>query len=188
MATTALRPAATYRTGLYDWLTTTDHKKIGILYFFNSLLLFLRRRRPRPRRPHRAGPAGPPGDGRVDLQPDVHDARVGDDLLGRHPVPGGLRELPDAADDRGPGHGVPAHQRPVVLAAAAVGAHRDPRLPARRRRQRTAGRATARSPRTSSRRAWARTSGSSPCSSSGRARSSGRSTSSSRSSRCGRPG
>ena len=41
MATTALRPAATHRTAIYDWLTTTDHKKIGILYFFNSLLLFL---------------------------------------------------------------------------------------------------------------------------------------------------
>jgi len=41
MATTALRPAATYRSGLYEWLTTTDHKKIGILYFFNSLVLFL---------------------------------------------------------------------------------------------------------------------------------------------------
>ncbi len=41
MATTALRPAATYRSGLYDWLTTTDHKKIGIMYTFNSLFLFL---------------------------------------------------------------------------------------------------------------------------------------------------
>jgi cytochrome c oxidase subunit 1 len=41
MATTTLRPAATYRTGLYEWLTTTDHKKIGILYTFNSLILFL---------------------------------------------------------------------------------------------------------------------------------------------------
>ena len=41
MATTALRPAATYRTGAYEWLTTTDHKKIGILYTFNSLILFL---------------------------------------------------------------------------------------------------------------------------------------------------
>ena len=41
MATTALRPTATYRSGIYDWLTTTDHKKIGILYTFNSLLLFL---------------------------------------------------------------------------------------------------------------------------------------------------
>jgi cytochrome c oxidase subunit 1 len=44
MATTApaLRPAAgSYRTGLYEWLTTTDHKKIGILYVANSLLFFL---------------------------------------------------------------------------------------------------------------------------------------------------
>ena len=41
MATTVLRPAVTYRTGLYEWLTTTDHKKIGILYTFNSLILFL---------------------------------------------------------------------------------------------------------------------------------------------------
>ena len=41
MATTALRPAIAQRSRLYDWLTTTDHKKIGILYFFNSLLLFL---------------------------------------------------------------------------------------------------------------------------------------------------
>jgi cytochrome c oxidase subunit I len=42
MATTALTPAAsTYRSGLYEWLTTTDHKKIGILYIVNSLLFFL---------------------------------------------------------------------------------------------------------------------------------------------------
>ncbi len=42
MATTALRPAATgYRTGLYEWLTTTDHKKIGIMYIVNSFVLFL---------------------------------------------------------------------------------------------------------------------------------------------------
>ncbi len=41
MATTALTPAATgARAGLYDWLTTTDHKKIGILYLVNSLLMF----------------------------------------------------------------------------------------------------------------------------------------------------
>jgi cytochrome c oxidase subunit I len=42
MATTALTPAASaYRSGLYDWITTTDHKKIGILYLVNSLLFFL---------------------------------------------------------------------------------------------------------------------------------------------------
>src|SRR5687768_17328644 len=41
MATTALAPAATtYRTGLYEWLTTTDHKKIGILYIVNSFVFF----------------------------------------------------------------------------------------------------------------------------------------------------
>jgi cytochrome c oxidase subunit I len=34
------RPAATYRSGLYEWLTTTDHKKIGILYVANSFIFF----------------------------------------------------------------------------------------------------------------------------------------------------
>src|SRR5436305_14555866 len=39
MATTTLTPAATaYRSGLYEWLTTTDHKKIGILYIVNSFI------------------------------------------------------------------------------------------------------------------------------------------------------
>ena len=41
MATTALTPAASaYRSGLYEWLTTTDHKKIGILYLVNSFIFF----------------------------------------------------------------------------------------------------------------------------------------------------
>jgi cytochrome c oxidase subunit 1 len=42
VATTALHPAApAYRTGLYEWLTTTDHKKIGILYLVNSFVFFI---------------------------------------------------------------------------------------------------------------------------------------------------
>jgi cytochrome c oxidase subunit 1 len=42
MATTTLHPAApAYRSGLYEWLTTTDHKKIGIMYLVNSILFFL---------------------------------------------------------------------------------------------------------------------------------------------------
>jgi cytochrome c oxidase subunit 1 len=42
MATHALAPATTaYRPGLYAWLTTTDHKKIGIMYVINSFLFFL---------------------------------------------------------------------------------------------------------------------------------------------------
>jgi cytochrome c oxidase subunit 1 len=41
MATTALHPAAaSRRSALYDWLTTTDHKKIGILYLINSFIFF----------------------------------------------------------------------------------------------------------------------------------------------------
>ncbi len=43
MATHALAPAAstTYRGGLYEWLTTTDHKKIGIMYVINSFIFFM---------------------------------------------------------------------------------------------------------------------------------------------------
>ena len=41
MATTALTPAASaYRSGLYEWVTTTDHKRIGILYLVNSFIFF----------------------------------------------------------------------------------------------------------------------------------------------------
>src|SRR4026209_479219 len=41
MATQVLAPAARgYRSGLYEWLTTTDHKKIGILYLINSFIFF----------------------------------------------------------------------------------------------------------------------------------------------------
>ena len=41
MATTTLTPAATRsRSALYSWLTTTDHKKIGIMYVVNSFVFF----------------------------------------------------------------------------------------------------------------------------------------------------
>ena len=60
MATTALTPAATYRSGLYEWITTTDHKKIGILYVDQLVRLLLHRRPARPRRAERArGPGHP---------------------------------------------------------------------------------------------------------------------------------
>ena len=42
MATTTLNPAApAVRGGLYEWLTTTDHKKIGIMYLINSMVFFV---------------------------------------------------------------------------------------------------------------------------------------------------
>ena len=42
MATTTLEPRATVsrRSWVLDWLTTVDHKKIGILYILNSFLFF----------------------------------------------------------------------------------------------------------------------------------------------------
>ena len=41
MATTTLHPAArTYRSTLYEWVTTTDHKKIGVMYLINSFIFF----------------------------------------------------------------------------------------------------------------------------------------------------
>ena len=41
MATTTLNPAASAsRSALYEWLTTTDHKKIGIMYVINSFVFF----------------------------------------------------------------------------------------------------------------------------------------------------
>src|SRR6476660_8252367 len=41
MATTTLSPAAARsRSALYEWLTTTDHKKIGIMYIINSFVFF----------------------------------------------------------------------------------------------------------------------------------------------------
>jgi cytochrome c oxidase subunit I len=43
MATTTLAPrAGTYqRSAVYEWLTTTDHKKIGVLYITTAFLFFL---------------------------------------------------------------------------------------------------------------------------------------------------
>jgi cytochrome c oxidase subunit 1 len=43
MATTTLHPPIAQparRSTLYEWITTTDHKKIGILYFINSFIFF----------------------------------------------------------------------------------------------------------------------------------------------------
>ena len=121
MATTTLTPAAsTYRSGLYEWLTTTDHKKIGILYLVNSFIFFflggllallVRTELARP-----------------GLQ-FLHDELLYNQLFTMHgtvmiflfiiPMLVGLRELRRAAPDRRAGHGVPADQRPVVLDAAA---------------------------------------------------------------------
>ena len=40
-ATPRREPVPRYETGLWSWLTTVDHKRIGTLYLFTSLFLFL---------------------------------------------------------------------------------------------------------------------------------------------------
>ena len=138
MATHALAPAARgYRSGLYEWLTTTDHKKIGILYLINSFIFFFLAGLLALGRARRARPARAAVRDRPDVQRAVHDARHGDDLPVHHPDPGGLRELHRAAPGRRAGHGLPADQRAVVLDAAA---RRDPALPRLRDRWRGRGR------------------------------------------------
>ncbi len=88
------------------WLTTTDHKKIGILYLINSFAFFviggvfaLLMRTSWPARDAVLRPAR--------LQPAVHRARDDHDLPVRLPGAGRVRELLRPPADRRPGHGVP---------------------------------------------------------------------------------
>ena len=134
MATTALTPAATtYRTGLYEWLTTTDHKKIGILYLINSMVFFF------------VGGLLALGVRSELAVPGIQFFK--EDLYNQAftmhasfmlflfviPILAGLRQLRRPADDRRAGHGLPADQRPVVLDAAAGGHPDGDGLPDRRR-------------------------------------------------------
>ena len=101
--------------GLLAFLTSTDHKRIGISYMATAFAFYLVGGalavviRSELAEPGRTG--GVPGP----LQRDVHHAREHHVV----PVPGPVRlrpgELPRAVADRRPRHGVPAAQRPVVL-------------------------------------------------------------------------
>ena len=112
---TANRPG---RPSLHDWVTTVDHKKIGILYVLMSLVflviggaeaLLMRWQLCRP-------PQRLPGPRHV--QSVVHDARDHDGLLRGDADPHRHRQLPGPADDRREGHGLPPPERPGVLGDA----------------------------------------------------------------------
>ncbi len=61
MATTTLPQARSYRrAAVYDWITTVDHKKIGIMYVVSSFIVLPRGRHAGARHPERAGDARPP--------------------------------------------------------------------------------------------------------------------------------
>ena len=117
----AVRSEAAYPVGwkngrVASWLVTVDHKRIGILYIATSIMWFVAGgilallMRVAARDAEREVP----DEELVQRGPD--DARHDDDLPRRRPDPRRLRQLPRAADDRGAGHGVPAPQRPLVLA------------------------------------------------------------------------
>ena len=102
--------------GLVSWLTTTDHKRIGILYMVTTWVFFilggvealmmrlqLGRREQQPRHPR-------------GLQPALHAARHDDDLPLRRADDGGLRQLLRAADDRRARRRLPAAERALLLA------------------------------------------------------------------------
>ena len=104
------------RRGIGAWLTTPDHKKIGILYMVSTLHLLPPRRPRRAAGAHAAGAARSAAVRARDLQPDLHHPRLGDDLPVHHPVRRRrTRQLLRAADDRRARHGVSQDQRAVVL-------------------------------------------------------------------------
>ena len=104
----------------------------------HHLLLLLRRRPDGDADPGRAGPAGHADRRRRDLQQPLLDPRGADDLRLRHPGLRRDRQLRAAADDRRPGHGLPAPQRAQLLDAAAgrPALHRQLPRPGRRLRRR----------------------------------------------------
>ncbi len=100
---------------LHDWVTTVDHKKIGLMYIgyaliflviagFEALLMRVQLAVPNN---HFVSPAG--------LQSALHHARHHHGLLRRDAHPLRLRQLPYPADDRRPRHGLPAAERLQLL-------------------------------------------------------------------------
>ena len=115
----SLAPAAPPWTAvLHDWVTTVDHKKIGIMYVLMAVVflviagieaILIRWQLFWPRNDF----IGPDTFNRT-----VHDARHHDGLLHGHADPDRHRQLPGAAHDRGPGHGLSAAERLGLLGDA----------------------------------------------------------------------
>ena len=110
-AAAARAPAACSR-----FLTTTDHKRIGIALHGHRLRLLPARRgagRGDPHRAVRARARRSSAQGRYNEIFTMHGSIMMFLFLG--PVRLRAGQLPRAAADRRPGHGVPPAQRPVVL-------------------------------------------------------------------------
>jgi hypothetical protein len=103
--------------GLMGWLTTTDHKRIGILYMVTAFVFFIVGGVEALMMRLQLGSRTTP-DLAADLQRAVHDARLDDDLPLRRADDGGSRQLLRAADDRRPRRRLPAPERDLLLAAS----------------------------------------------------------------------
>ena len=129
-------PRPVHPTGVWGWITTIDHKRIGIP---------LRRHGLRPVRDGRhrgAHHAHAAGQGRArprepgDLQPAVYDARDDDDLPGHHADGGRLLQLHHPVADRRAGRRLPAPERLQLLDLPRRGDHAQRKLVPRRRAER----------------------------------------------------
>ena len=144
MATRSEAMAPTWKEGsVTSWLTTVDHKRIGILYIVTSFVFF-----------------GAAGVMAMLMRIQLSHANSGfltkgayNEVVTMHgtamvflfvvPVLAGLRQLPRAAHDRREGHGVPAPERRVLLALPPRRARAPLELPRRPgRRPSAAGRPT----------------------------------------------
>ena len=126
MASTVAAPPYTDRqateysnTGIWSWLTTVDHKRIGVLYLVSALIFFivggleaaiLRAQLTTPNGTARFG-------GHV--QPAVHDAWHDDDLPRGHAAVGRVLQPAHPAADRRARRRVPAPQRVQLLGVPA---------------------------------------------------------------------
>ena len=121
---------------LTGWMTTTDHKAIGVAYAVTALAFMaiggalaglMRAELTRARDPGRRG---------VDVQQHLHHPRQRDGVPVRRSVRVRARQLPRAAPDRRARHGVPAPQRTLVLAVPVRRLHHAARLRQQGRRRR----------------------------------------------------
>ena len=137
--------------GAYSWRdyfkVNTDHKVIGVQYLVTTFFFFVVGRADGDDLPRRAREPGHAVRRHADLQRAHVRARGADDLPLHHPRVRRARELRRAADARRAGHGLPAPERALVLAAADRRDHVPGRASSRRAAPSApAGRATRRSP------------------------------------------